>query len=309
MKLKIYILVIPILFSANICNYAQNSLNILKYYSKSDSLIVDPNSFLPMQVGNFWQYAFQNEIVKEQYVTKDSLTENSTTLYWINDFPWYLLDTNNTIYGWHPSGQIQYMDCYFKLDADLEEEWIVWIHESDSTHPIIRKVESIFEAEYLGVKTIFKEIVEYARDENQDYLRHKYILGAGLGIVNKRNDSDVEPPEYLLSAIINGDTLGTIVGVKDNYSDLIPTDIELFQNYPNPFNPTTIISYKLKQAGYIQLKIFSLLGEEIKTIVNQYQHIGNYNYSVDMSELPSGMYTYCLFTNKTFSAKKMIYLK
>ena len=309
MKLKIYILVLSILLSSNISTYAQNSMQILKYYTKADSLTIDPNSFFPMQVGNFWQYAFQNEIVKEQYVTKDSLTENSTTLYWINDFPWYLLDTNNTIYGWHPSGQIQYMDCYFKLDANLGEEWIVWMHESDSTHPIIRKIESIFEAEYLGVKTIFKEIVEYARDENQDYLRHKYILGAGLGIVNKRNDSDVEPPEYLISAILNGDTLGTIVGVKNDNSKLIPSDIELFQNYPNPFNPSTIISYQLPENSFVNLVVYNALGQKVAELVNQHQSVGQYSVKFDASNLPSGVYIYKLQADEFSDVKKMLLTK
>jgi len=49
----------------------------------------------------------------------------------------------------------------------------------------------------------------------------------------------------LISAIINGDTLGTIVGVEDDYSELIPTDIELFQNYPNPFKLDNAIGLKL----------------------------------------------------------------
>src|SRR5690606_8186476 len=95
--------------------------------------------------------------------------------------------------------------------------------------------------------------------DNGDYLRHKFLLGAGLGIVQKRNDSMVEPPEYLLSAIIDGDTLGTIVGVVNDSDDYLPSSTKLFQNYPNPFNPETIITYSLSQSGPTRLVIYNLL--------------------------------------------------
>jgi len=308
MKLKVYISIV--LFLAVSVTYSQDNLHIIKYYNSTDSIDVDPYSFLPMQVGNFWQYAFLNQIVKEELVTGDSLLENNHKLYWINDFPTYVIDKSYTVFDWHPSGEIIYMHCLFKLDSDLGEEWFVWKTEQDTTRGIIRKVESIFEAEYLGINTTFKEIVEYARDgDNGDYLRHKFLLGAGLGIVQKRNDSMVEPPEYLLSAIIDGDTLGTIVGVENDYDDYLPSSTTLFQNYPNPFNPETIITYSLSQSGQTSLVIYNLLGERIETLINQYQSIGNYSYNLNLSGLPSGVYIYTLISGNTVSSKKMLYLK
>lgn len=308
MKLKVYIL--AVLFFAISISYSQGNLHLIKYYTSTDSIDVDPYSFFPMQVGNFWQYAFLNEIVKEELVTGDSLLENNFSLFWINDFPTYLIDKNYTVFGWHPSGEIVYMDCLFKLNSDLGEEWFVRVTEQDSTRGIIRKVESIFEAEYLGITTTFKEIFEYARDgDNGDYLRHKFLLGAGLGIVLKRNDSMVEPPEYLLSAIIDGDTLGTIVGVENDYDDYLPSSTKLFQNYPNPFNPETIITYSLSISGPTSLVIYNLLGERIETLIDQYQSIGNYSYKLNLSGLPSGIYIYTLNSGNIISSKKMLYLK
>ncbi len=312
MKLKVYISIV--LFLAVSVSYSQDNLHIIKYYNSTDSIDVDPYSFLPMQVGNFWQYAFLNQIVKEELVTGDSLLENNHKLYWINDFPTYVIDKNYTVFDWHPSGEIIYMHCLFKLDSDLGEEWFVWKTEQDTTRGIIRKVESIFEAEYLGITTIFKEIVEYARDgDNGDYLRHKFLLGAGLGVVQKRNDSMVEPPEYLLSAIIDGDTLGTIVGVDENV-ETKPTRFLLENNYPNPFNPSTTITYSIPQLPSqslvkIRLLVYDTLGKVISTLVDENKPSGTYSVNFNAQGLASGVYYYSLISESNVITKPMLLIK
>ncbi|MFH0733938.1 MAG: T9SS type A sorting domain-containing protein [bacterium] len=309
MKFKLYALIVfftSVLISST---YAQKEMKILKQFNKTDSINVDPYSFLPMQVGNFWQYAFINEIVGEDLVVKDSILENGSKIFWLDNSLGYLIDTNYNVFLWHSSGQLQNMFYLYKLNAKLGEEWIVWQYDSIST-PTIRKVEQVFTSEYLGLETIFKEVVEYARDPVWgDILLFKYLLGAGLGVVTKRKDSMVEPPEYLYSAIINGDTLGTIVGVQPELENLQPNSSELLQNYPNPFNPNTTISYVLNKPGLTKLEIYNLLGEKIKTIVNLFQSAGSYSYNIDMSGLPSGIYMYTLISNNMISGKKMIYLK
>lgn len=311
MKLKNYILAVYLLFVS--LTVAQENLNILKYYDVSDSIEVDPYSFLPMQVDNFWQYAFLNEVVNEETVTKDSVLSNLSKVIWIkyNNFepqPIWIIDTLYQVLNWIPDTSY-WQGIYFKLNAKLNEEWWVARFSEDTTRGIVRKVESVFEAEYLGMNTIFKEIVEYARDSDGDYLRHKYLLGSGLGIVQKRNDSMVEPPEYLLAAIIDGDTLGTIVGINDDFDDYIPRSTKLFQNYPNPFNSETTITYNLSKPGTTKLVIFNVLGERIKTLVNQFQSIGNYSYKINLKGLPSGIYICTLISSKIISSIKITYLK
>lgn len=318
MKLNIYFLAVLFILMTYSSNFPQSEINIIKYYNSTDSLEVDPYSFFPMGVGNFWQYAFDGDIVREEKVVKDSLFENNSKLIWVsynmqnNDTPTWIIDTNYQVFL-YSSYNVEWPSLYFKLDANLNEEWWVDRFQEDTTQGIIRRVENIFEAEYLGVNTFFKEIVEYIRfidnGEYQEWIRAKYLLGASLGLVNIRNDEMTRPPEYLYSAIIAGDTLGTIVGVENVSEDLIPELSKLFQNYPNPFNPTTTIAYKLFQSSFTQLKVYNLLGEEIKTIVSKYQAVGNYSYKVDMNGLPSGMYIYRLISNKTISSKKMLYLK
>jgi len=265
-----------------------------------------------MQVGNFWQYAFLNEIIREERVTKDSLIENESKIYWINNHPTWTINTNYHVFQYSPP-DAEWSALYFKLDAELGDEWTMWQSPYDSTESEIRRVEQVFQAEYLGINTLFKEIVQYTRfldnGEYQEWLRFKYLLGAGLGIVHIRNDEMPRPPEYLLSAIIDGDTLGTIVGVENDSDDYLPSSTKLFQNYPNPFNPETIITYSLSQSGPTRLILYNLLGERIETLINQYQSIGNYSYKLNLSGLPSGVYIYTLISGNTVSSKKMLYLK
>ncbi|MFH1043328.1 MAG: T9SS type A sorting domain-containing protein [bacterium] len=283
-------------------------MKILKQFNKTDSINVDPYSFYPMQVGNFWQYAFIDEIVGEDLVVKDSILENGSKLFWLDNSLGYLIDTNYNVFLWHSSGLIEDMLNLYKLNAELGQEWIVW--PGDSTHYIFRRVEQIFLAEYFSKDRIFMEVVEYARaGEWGDILRHKYLLGAGLGVVTKRNDSMVEPPEYLFSAVINGDTLGTIVGVKPEPDNLQPNSPQLLQNYPNPFNPNTTICYILNKAGFTKLEIYNLLGQKIKTIVNLFQSAGHYSYNIDMSGQPSGIYISSLRVSNFTKNIKMILIK
>lgn len=97
-------------------------------------------------------------------------------------------------------------------------------------------------------------------------------------------------------------------GVDDNYST-VPTSFELMQNYPNPFNPTTTIVYSIPREGNVTLKIYNMLGQEVKTLVNEVKSIGFYRVSFDASSFSSGVYFYSLRTNGFFQTKKMILIK
>ena len=77
---------------------------------------------------------------------------------------------------------------------------------------------------------------------------------------------------------------------------------QLYQNYPNPFNPSTKIKFELPTAGNVKLTLYNILGQEIRTLVNEYKESGTHtiNFSAiggstsggDASDLNSGMYIY-----------------
>jgi hypothetical protein len=90
---------------------------------------------------------------------------------------------------------------------------------------------------------------------------------------------------------------------------VIPTEYKLYQNYPNPFNPATIIQYQIPKDGPVTLKIYNLLGREIKTLVNGYKKLGSYSVNFDASGLSSGVYIYILKSGEFSSMKKMMLIK
>lgn len=101
---------------------------------------------------------------------------------------------------------------------------------------------------------------------------------------------------------------GTLNEVNSN-NTAIPTDYKLEQNYPNPFNPTTTINYSIPKASFVTLKIYDILGNEVKTIVNEYQTTNNYTYTADFSTLSSGIYYYTLKAGEFTATKKLMFVK
>uniref|UniRef100_A0A7V2ZIP6 T9SS type A sorting domain-containing protein n=1 Tax=Ignavibacterium album TaxID=591197 RepID=A0A7V2ZIP6_9BACT len=102
---------------------------------------------------------------------------------------------------------------------------------------------------------------------------------------------------------------GGTVGVRDQEVTEIPTSFSLSQNFPNPFNPTTTIQYSLPQAEDVTLKVYNLLGEEVKTLVNDYQQAGKHSVQINVNNLPSGVYFYRIQAGNFVQTKKMILIK
>ena len=108
-------------------------------------------------------------------------------------------------------------------------------------------------------------------------------------------------------------TYNLMLGINSQNSILLD-EYKLFQNYPNPFNPTTKIKYAIPTLGtslmkFIQLKVYDVLGNEVATLVDEYQEAGNYEVTFDASQLTSGIYLYRLSAGNFISTKKLILIK
>jgi hypothetical protein len=68
-----------------------------------------------------------------------------------------------------------------------------------------------------------------------------------------------------------------------------PVIYSLSQNYPNPFNPSTKIDYSLLKQSFVSIKIFDVLGREVKTLINEFKNTGYYSIEFNASELSSGV--------------------
>ena len=99
------------------------------------------------------------------------------------------------------------------------------------------------------------------------------------------------------SSTITGDgwyiddlAIETPTGVEETRNNFIPQEFRLDQNYPNPFNPSTTLSYQLPVAGYVSLKVFNMLGEEIARLVEGEREEGSYSVTWTANDVPSGIY-------------------
>jgi Secretion system C-terminal sorting domain len=103
------------------------------------------------------------------------------------------------------------------------------------------------------------------------------------------------------------------------YSDIInidittPEEFALEQNYPNPFNPSTKIRFQISDFGFVSLKVYDILGNEVATLVNEEKHPGTYEveFSPESSTQhpASGIYFYKLEAGNFTDTKKMILMK
>jgi len=114
---------------------------------------------------------------------------------------------------------------------------------------------------------------------------------------------------YIYAATDSGiyRTDGPITGVAGRVPT--PSDFSLEQNFPNPFNPSTVISYKLSAVSDVSLKVYDVIGREVRTLVNARQNPGIHSVKFDARKLPSGVYFYRLQAGEFTSTKKMVLAK
>lgn len=131
-------------------------------------------------------------------------------------------------------------------------------------------------------------------------------LFTSLGFVDMRENSEYT---FLIDEFSNFEVRASFssLGIDDNH--IIPLEFTLKQNFPNPFNPITTIAYQIPKAGKVNISIYNIKGELIKTMVNEAKTPGSYSVNWLSSDYSSGIYFYKLTAgNKTFT-KKMLLLK
>jgi hypothetical protein len=97
-----------------------------------------------------------------------------------------------------------------------------------------------------------------------------------------------------------------VTGVEE---EEVPTVFALDQNYPNPFNPSTVIEFALPKEEHVVLEVYNMLGQRVKTLVNEVRPVGYYAVPFNAEGLASGLYFYRLYTTEVSLLKKMVLLK
>ncbi len=89
----------------------------------------------------------------------------------------------------------------------------------------------------------------------------------------------------------------------------LPNKFELAQNYPNPFNPSTKIKFVIPQSSHVRLTIYNMVGQEVKTLVNDQREAGSYQVDFAPGNIASGVYYYTLTAGDFVATRKMLLLK
>lgn len=144
------------------------------------------------------------------------------------------------------------------------------------------------------------------------YLAGTYCGTINEGSVDLTSACNISKVNMFVAKI--SPTGGTVIsGVRDNSSGEFPTRFSIEQNYPNPFNPSTTIEFSVVQEGFVTLKVYDLLGQDIATLVQERLSPGPYTATWDASasgaRLPSGVYFLTLRSGADTHSRKLLLSK
>jgi agmatine deiminase len=155
-----------------------------------------------------------------------------------------------------------------------------------------------------------------------NYVPMQFVSGdTAIGYIPAQTDS-TEIYYYISASSNSGRTVSKPLVAPDGFYKFMvensvtnqteifqPEEFYLSQNYPNPFNPTTKIEFRIADGGFVNLKVYDVLGNEVATLVNIVKPAGSYEVEFNAGRLSSGVYIYQLITKNYISTRKMVFLK
>lgn len=270
-----------------------------------------PESFFPSQVGNLWQYSGDVGTNTDWSVSRDSVApDGSRILFHVypspyGELPRYRIDTLSYVYE-DPSYWQGGLRTY-KLDADSGEVWVWynngyvdyygWLYEI-VTYPVF------------GIPTtvkVFRLGPLHPDSGGNGYYYHERHLASGFGLVLDQGEPAYST--WLKGCVINGDTFGILVSVRELTAGPPSSMMMLYQNYPNPFNCTTTIEYEVAELGFVRLRVFDAVGREVRTLAAAIHGPGRYMVRLDGSSLSSGIYICRSESHTSTQTKRMLLIR
>lgn len=192
-------------------------------------------------------------------------------------------------------------------------DWQFSISNSDSAH--LRIIDIFSDSTQFRIESISLPIV--LQFEESQHIRVTFRPTTDGAVVGRLRITSNDPQEPIASIDLSGaGSTGTSIeeGLELNQ---LPDEYELFQNHPNPFNPRTVIRYHIPQVNYpvhTSLKIFNLMGQQLRTLVDEIQTPGYYAVTWDThngysNTIPSGVYFYTLEAGDFLATKRMVYVR
>lgn len=178
----------------------------------------------------------------------------------------------------------------------------VWLFGDNSRNEIsflftglspTEKIVTIDTVDWYGWKYLL--VKRDVNDASFEYLKGFQIKSTGSSILNQ--------------GVLYFDDLQANGNLSSVVSAPTPKGFYLAQNYPNPFNPTTTIYFRIPSKGPVFLGVYDILGRLVNTIINGPLEAGEYRYTFDASNLPSGVYICKLTGQDQTVIRKMVLMR
>lgn len=227
----------------------------------------------------------------------------------------------------HPDNYAAYNFLYHSADKETAPEVISFFNSLP---------EKVIQGHKLLLSYLYLKSgdIELSKSNNNKIIdEEKGTSNSAMAMMNNfyitlYKDNNIAQAESLLNEIKQQSELLNSIEIQtaedalkvygDSYISMLKKNItnneksftySLSQNYPNPFNPFTRINYEIPNDDRVTLKIYDIIGREVKVLENGYKQKGRYSVSFNASELASGVYLYQLKAGSYISTKKMILLK
>ena len=221
-------------------------------------------------------------------------------------------------FGWENGGYISgtitgpdpYIVSENNLNIDIESKKYIIIKMKNASPSSAAQIyfttnasPNFSEAQHLDFS------VQPSDDSFETYVVNMSLLSSWKGILKQlRVDpaKDVNSGSFVID-YINISTSPS--DIKNSEQAVLPHRFRLKQNYPNPFNPSTIIAYEVDRKGLVNLSVYNIRGQRVKTVVNKTLNPGYFTAKFEANNLSSGIYIYTLTTTTGKASKKMLLLR
>ena len=180
-----------------------------------------------------------------------------------------------------------------------------------------------------SLSLIQDNVVSASKEIQEGVIRVVFVDIEGDFILADENDNVLKIPFNFLGDVLDESNVnitnvvvsgpkGKVANVSSNVSSaaikLVPGVFALHQNYPNPFNPITEIQFDIPEATVVNISIFNLMGQKVKTLTNEQTlpgyHVVKWDGTNDKGmSVSTGMYFYTLQTGTHNAMRKMLFLK
>ena len=283
-------------------------------YISSNSRFFQPNTILrtgvtkinPVSGDTIWSKLFMQNSYSEEKAA--NLTMDNSGHFFISS------ELYNT-----PTGKISTVSIDGNGNFKQTGKYGSWIYPLNSIN-LLGFTDTVKNCYYAAARVLiensFYKVAVFKHNFAMDYVEYKEIgVPSQNSIIFQSGITDKDG--NLIFACYSDNFRKNLIIIKEktNSTGIVilgtenPGSFELFQNFPNPFNSITNVKFQIISSGIVILKVFDLLGREVKTLVNEYKQPGTYQVNFNAEGLSSGIYFYKLISERNSIVKKMVLIK